>query len=221
MEPRSGEPERSVPQLGMHLLSDDLTSTRGAPSPARVGCCSMLYGGSRCRRLSPARLRLRFGLGCRVPLCGHRAFADVAGAAPEFAPVSLSCSRMNRGGCNFGWHVVRRGQNHVRFLGYSGREMLAVRLSHFDPRRTSHGRTQTSGSGGADLSFPVAAHPLPRISSADNARRDLRRQKTSVQERSSQTRAPSLQNCASGPPKNPYAMRRYRRRSRRGRTIRT
>ncbi len=89
------------------------------------------------------------------------------------------------------------------------------------PRRTSHGQTQTSGSGGADLSFPVAAHPLPRISSADNARRDLRRQKTSVQERSSQTRAPSLQNCASGPPKNPYAMRRYRRRSRRGRTIRT
>jgi hypothetical protein len=154
-------------------------------------------------------------------LVRHRAFADVAGAAPEFAPVSLSCSRMNRGGCNFGWHVVRRGQNHVRFLGYSGREMLAVRLSHFDPRRTSHGRTQTSGSGGADLSFPVAAHPLPRISSADNARRDLRRQKTSVQERSSQTRAPSLQNCASGPPKNPYAMRRYRRRSRRGRTIRT
>src|SRR5258707_688054 len=45
-----------------------------------------------------------------------------------------------------------------------------------------------------------------------DARRDLRRQKTSVQERSSQTRAPSLQNCASGPPKNPYAMRRYRRR---------
>jgi hypothetical protein len=91
----------------------------------------------------------------------------------------------------------------------------------FDPRRTSHGQTQTSGSGGADLSFPIAAHPLPRISLADNARRDLRRQKMSVQERSSQTRAPSLQNCASGPPKNPYAMRRYRRRSRRGRTIRT
>jgi hypothetical protein len=91
----------------------------------------------------------------------------------------------------------------------------------FDPRRTSHGQTQTSGSGGADLSFPIAAHPLPRISLADNARRDLRRQKMSVQERSSQTRAPSLQNCASGPPKNPYAMRRYRRRSRRGRTIPT
>jgi hypothetical protein len=30
-------------------------------------------------------------------LVRHRAFADVAGAAPEFAPVSLSCSRMNRG----------------------------------------------------------------------------------------------------------------------------
>jgi hypothetical protein len=27
-------------------------------------------------------------------------------------------------------------QNYVRFLGYSGREMLAVRLSHFDPDRT-------------------------------------------------------------------------------------
>jgi hypothetical protein len=25
-------------------------------------------------------------------------------------------------------------QNYVCFLGYSGREMLAVRLSHFDPR---------------------------------------------------------------------------------------
>jgi uncharacterized protein YbjT (DUF2867 family) len=36
-----------------------------------------------------------------------------------------------------------------------------------------------------------------------------------------QTRAPSLQNCASGPPNNPYAMRRYRRRSRCDRTIRT
>jgi hypothetical protein len=36
-------------------------------------------------------------------LVRHRAFADVAGAAPEFAPVSLSCSRMNRGGCNFGF----------------------------------------------------------------------------------------------------------------------
>jgi hypothetical protein len=32
------------------------------------------------------------------------------------------------------WHeaAVRRVQNYVRFLGYSGREMLAVRLSHFD-----------------------------------------------------------------------------------------
>src|SRR6266852_7619483 len=27
-------------------------------------------------------------------------------------------------------------QNYVRFLGYSGREMLAVSLSHFDPQRT-------------------------------------------------------------------------------------
>jgi hypothetical protein len=33
------------------------------------------------------------------------------------------------------WHeaAVRRVQNYVRFLGYSGREMLVVRLSHFDP----------------------------------------------------------------------------------------
>jgi hypothetical protein len=29
--------------------------------------------------------------------------------------------------------AVRRVQNYVRFLGYSGREMLAVRLSHFEP----------------------------------------------------------------------------------------
>ena len=89
------------------------------------------------------------------------------------------------------------------------------------PRRTSHGQTQASGSGGADLSLSGCSSSAPRISSADNARRDLRRQKTSVQQRSSQTRAPSLQNCASGPPKNPYAMRRYRRRRRCGRTIRT
>jgi hypothetical protein len=27
-------------------------------------------------------------------------------------------------------------QNYVRFLGYNGREMLAVRLSHFDPEPT-------------------------------------------------------------------------------------
>ena len=32
--------------------------------------------------------------------------------------------------------AVRRVQNYVRFLRYSGREMLAVRLSHFDPNRT-------------------------------------------------------------------------------------
>src|SRR2546422_11303661 len=32
----------------------------------------------------------------------------------------------------------------------------AILVTH-DPRRTSHGQTQTSGSGGADLSFPVAA----------------------------------------------------------------
>jgi hypothetical protein len=30
-------------------------------------------------------------------LVRHRAFADVAGTAPDFAPVSLSCSGMNRG----------------------------------------------------------------------------------------------------------------------------
>jgi hypothetical protein len=33
--------------------------------------------------------------------------------------------------------AVRRVQNYVRFLGYSGREMLAVRLSQFDPTATS------------------------------------------------------------------------------------
>src|SRR4029077_8043383 len=38
-----------------------------------------------------------------------------------------------------------------------------------NPRRTSRGQTQTSGSGGADLSFPVAAHSLPQISSAEDA----------------------------------------------------
>jgi len=40
------------------------------------------------------------------------------------------------------WHeaAVRRVQNYVRFLGYSGREMLAVRLSHFDPIRTFNAR---------------------------------------------------------------------------------
>jgi hypothetical protein len=33
------------------------------------------------------------------------------------------------------WHeaAVCRGQNHDRFLGYSGREMLAERLSQFGP----------------------------------------------------------------------------------------
>jgi hypothetical protein len=36
------------------------------------------------------------------------------------------------------WHeaAVHRSQNEVRFLGYSGREMLAARLSHLDPERT-------------------------------------------------------------------------------------
>jgi tripartite-type tricarboxylate transporter receptor subunit TctC len=37
------------------------------------------------------------------------------------------------------WHeaAVRRCKNHVRFLRYSGRERLAVRLSHFDQTGTS------------------------------------------------------------------------------------
>jgi hypothetical protein len=30
---------------------------------------------------------------------------------------------------------MRTAPSNVRFLGYSGREMLAVRLSHFDPNR--------------------------------------------------------------------------------------
>ncbi len=39
------------------------------------------------------------------------------------------------------WHeaAVRRVQNYVRFLRYSSREMLAVRLSYFGPKQTSHG----------------------------------------------------------------------------------
>jgi hypothetical protein len=105
MEPRSGEPERSVPQLGMQLLSDDLTSTRGAHPPlasAVVPCC-MADPGAGAYHLHVSG----FGsaLVAETALVRHRAFADVAGAAPEFAPVSLSCSRMNHGGCNFGWHV--------------------------------------------------------------------------------------------------------------------
>jgi hypothetical protein len=34
-------------------------------------------------------------------------------------------------------------QNYVGFLGYSGREMLAVRLSQFDPTRTWGNHTQS------------------------------------------------------------------------------
>ena len=93
MEPRSGEPERSVPQLGMQLLSDDLTSTRGAHPPlasAVVPCC-MAGPGAGAYHLHVSG----FGsaLVAETALVRHRAFADVAGAAPEFAPVSLSCSR--------------------------------------------------------------------------------------------------------------------------------
>ena len=154
-----------------------------------------------CRRVTAIRSRSGVRLSWRPPPQSFEPHAPAMTAPGTFLP----CNRAER--CP----VSRLKQPCSR----------NPETAEVDPRRTSHGQTQTSGSGGADLSFPVAAHPLPRISSADNARRDLRRQKTSVQARSSQTRAPSLQNCASGPPKNPYAMRRYRRRHRRGRTIRT
>jgi quercetin dioxygenase-like cupin family protein len=35
---------------------------------------------------------------------------------------------------------MRTAPSNVRFLGYSGREMLAVRLSHFDPTRSLAGQ---------------------------------------------------------------------------------
>src|SRR4029079_14829319 len=95
-------------------------------------------------------------------------------------------------------------------------EMTVMLLPLLLPERKTAARSRTQivfWRQSADLAWSDAN---VRIGGAD-----LRRQKRSVQERSSQTRAPSLQNCASGPPKNPYAMRRYRRRSRRGRTIRT
>src|SRR5712692_91058 len=47
-------------------------------------------------------------------------------------------------------------QNYVRFLGYSGREMLALRFSEFDPQRNSlRARTQRGiGEGGRRAAFP-------------------------------------------------------------------
>jgi hypothetical protein len=43
------------------------------------------------------------------------------------------------------WHssAVPTAPSNVRFLGYSGREMLAVRLSHFDPTATSFASIDT------------------------------------------------------------------------------
>jgi hypothetical protein len=50
-------------------------------------------------------------------------------------------------------------QNYVRFLRYSGREMLALRLSHFDPIRTSAALangSQVRGGRDFDHSRPLA-----------------------------------------------------------------
>jgi hypothetical protein len=51
-------------------------------------------------------------------------------------------------------------QNYVRFLGYGGREMLAVRFSHFDARptfcvTTRECATDKSGSGLSAMRRPV------------------------------------------------------------------
>jgi hypothetical protein len=62
------------------------------------------------------------------------------GARTSYSIISSARSRRDSGTGELAndrcWHeaAVRRGQNHVRFLRYSGREMLAVRL------RTCHGR---------------------------------------------------------------------------------
>jgi hypothetical protein len=51
-------------------------------------------------------------------------------------------------------------QNYVCFLGYSGREMLAVRLSHFDPKLPSSPRS-------AYPRRPLARSPRPGRTSPD------------------------------------------------------
>src|SRR5580704_12385212 len=59
--------------------------------------------------------------------------------------------------------------------------MLAASISQFDPRRTSHGQTQTSGSGGADLSFPLQLirspgfhRPIMRVATSGDRRRPFK-----------------------------------------------
>src|SRR6266567_8929204 len=51
-------------------------------------------------------------------------------------------------GCNATRYLraVPTAPSNIRFLGYSGREMLAVRLSHFEPERTRpHGPSTLAG----------------------------------------------------------------------------
>ena len=72
--------------------------------------------------------------------------------------------------------AVRRVQNYVRFLRYSSREMLAVRLSHFDPNRSLAVRPErsrlhrTSASVhrlSGEASVPIHLHVLDEGATAD------------------------------------------------------
>ena len=85
---------------------------------------------------------------------------------------------------------------------------------------TGHARMARSGHRGV-LSICTATNVSMRLLDHLVSVRERAIKEQSVQERSSRIRAPSLQNCASGPPRNSCAMRRYRRRRRCGRTIRT
>src|SRR4051794_12507478 len=67
----------------------------------------------------------------------------LANSEPSTHGCTDQCCLREESSCQLGavhtWHeaAVRRVQNYVRFLRYSSREMLAVRLSQFDPLQTS------------------------------------------------------------------------------------
>jgi hypothetical protein len=56
---------------------------------------------------------------------------------------------------------VPTAPSNVRFLGYSGREMLAVRLSHFDPEETLGSRLAQLGCS-ANVIAAISGHSTLR-----------------------------------------------------------
>jgi hypothetical protein len=76
-------------------------------------------------------------LAARAQEAGQRLIGALIGPAQSDPAARSWFAAFQDALAKLGWRegAMRTAPSNVRFLGYSGREMLAVRLSHFDPKR--------------------------------------------------------------------------------------